>query len=39
MFATELGQMVLIIGVIGGVFGGVAGAFYAMGRKAKQVPA
>ena len=39
MITTELGQMVLIIGVIGGIFGGVAGAFYAMGRKAKQVPA
>jgi hypothetical protein len=39
MFATEIGQMVLIIGAIGAIFGGVAGAFYTMGRKAKQVPA
>lgn len=39
MIATELGQMVLVIGVLGGIFGGVAGAFYAMGRKAKRVPA
>jgi hypothetical protein len=39
MVATELGQMVLVIGVLGTIFGGVAGAFYGMGRKAKQVPA
>ena len=39
MITTELGQMVLIIGAIGAIFGGVAGAFYAMGRKAKQIPA
>jgi hypothetical protein len=38
MLAAETGQMVLIISVIGAIFGGVAGAFYAMGRKAKQVP-
>lgn len=28
-----------VIGILGAIFGGVAGAFYAMGRKAKQVPA
>jgi hypothetical protein len=39
MFATEIGQMVLIIGTIGAIFGGVAGAFCVMGRKARQVPA
>jgi hypothetical protein len=39
MLATETGQMVVFIGILGAIFGGVAGAFYAMGRKAKQVPA
>jgi hypothetical protein len=39
MLATETGQMVVFIGVLGAVFGDVAGAFYAMGRKARQVPA
>jgi hypothetical protein len=39
MIATELGQMVLFIGVLGAIFGGVAGAFYVIGRKARQVPA
>jgi hypothetical protein len=39
MITTELGQMVLIIGVIGAILGGVAGAFYTMGRKTRQVPA
>ncbi|HEY3094613.1 MAG TPA: hypothetical protein VGJ42_02520 [Nitrososphaera sp.] len=39
MLATETSQMVAFIGVLGAIFGGVAGAFYAMGRKAKQVPA
>lgn len=38
MIATEAGQTVLFIGVLGAVFGGIAGAFYVMGRKAKQVP-
>jgi len=28
-----------VIGVLGAIFGGVAGAFYMMGRKARQVPA
>jgi hypothetical protein len=39
MIATELGQMVVFIGATGAIFGGVAGAFYLMGRKAKQLPA
>ena len=39
MLATETGQMAVFIGVLGAVFGGVAGAFYMMGRKARQVPA
>lgn len=39
MIATGLGQMVIFIGVLGAVFGGVAGVFYVMGRKAKEVPA
>lgn len=39
MITTELSQMALIIGTIGAIFGGIAGAFYAMGRKARQVPA
>ena len=38
MIAREVGQMVLFIVVLGAIFGGVAGAFYAMGRKARQVP-
>jgi hypothetical protein len=28
-----------VIGILGAIFGGVAGAFYLMGRRAKQVPA
>ena len=39
MIATALDQMVLFIAVLGAIFGGVAGAFYVMGRKARQVPA
>jgi hypothetical protein len=39
MIATELGQMILLIGLIGTIFGGIAGAFYVMGRKAKRIPA
>lgn len=39
MITTEPGQMVLIIGIIAAIFGGVAGAFYMMGRNAKQIPA
>jgi hypothetical protein len=33
LLATETGQMVIIIGTLGAIFGGVAGTFYAMGRK------
>jgi hypothetical protein len=35
MFATETGQMAVFIGVLAAVFGGVAGAFFMMGRRAK----
>lgn len=38
MLATETGQMVIFVGVLAAVFGSVAGAFFAMGRRAK-VPA
>lgn len=34
--AKEAGQMITIIGVLGAIFGGVAGAFFLMGR-GKQV--
>jgi hypothetical protein len=34
--AKEVGQMITIIGVLGAIFGGVAGAFFLMGR-GKQV--
>lgn len=34
--AKESGQMITIIGVLGAIFGGVAGAFFLMGR-GKQV--
>jgi hypothetical protein len=33
MITTELGQMVVFIGALVAVFGGIAGAFYLMGRK------
>lgn len=36
--AKETGQMVALIGVLGAVFGGIAGAFFVMGR-GKQVKA
>ena len=36
MITTELGQMVIFIGALGAVFGGIAGAFYIMGRKARR---
>ena len=36
MIATETGQMVALIGVLGAVFGGVAGAFFVMGKKDRQ---
>jgi len=39
MLATESGQMVVFIGILGAIFGSVAGAFFMMGRKTKQVPA
>ncbi len=39
MLATELGQMVIFVGVLGAIFGGVAGAFYIMGRNTKRVSA
>ena len=39
MIAKELGQMVVFIALLGAIFGGVAGAFYVMGRKTKQVSA
>ena len=34
MLPTETGPLVMFIGVIAGVFGGVAGAFFVKGRKA-----
>jgi hypothetical protein len=34
MLPTETGQLVMFIGVIAGVFGGVAGVFFVKGRKA-----
>ncbi|MGI0023790.1 MAG: hypothetical protein ACREA4_01435 [Nitrososphaera sp.] len=37
LFATESGQLIVFIGALGAIFGGVAGAFFVMGRKAKQV--
>lgn len=39
MITTEIGQMAAFIGVIGAVFGGIAGAFYLKGRRAGQIPA
>jgi len=39
LLATETGQMVVFIGILGAIFGSVASAFYVMGRKTKQVPA
>ena len=32
LLATELGQMLVLIGAIGAIFGGVAGAFFVKGR-------
>jgi hypothetical protein len=37
MIATESGQMILFIGLIGAIFGSVAAGFYVMGRKPKAV--
>jgi hypothetical protein len=34
LLPTEAGQLVMFIGVIAGVFGSVAGAFFVKGRKA-----
>ncbi len=39
LFAFESGQLFVFIGALGAVFGGVAAAFFAMGRRAKQVAA
>ena len=36
LFASETGQMVILIGALGAIFGGVAGGFFVMGRKAQQ---
>lgn len=36
LFASETGQMIILIGALGAVFGGVAGGFFVMGRKAQQ---
>lgn len=39
MIATDSAQMVGFVSALGAVFGGVAAAFYVMGRKKRQVPA
>lgn len=39
MIATDFGQMAGFVGALGAVFGGIAAAFYVMGRKGRQVPA
>jgi hypothetical protein len=36
LFASETGQMIILIGALGAIFGGVAGGFFVMGRKAQQ---
>ena len=36
LFASETGQMVILVGSLGAIFGGVAGGFFVMGRKAHQ---
>ena len=36
LFASETGQMIILIGALGAIFGGVAGGFFVMGRKAHQ---
>ena len=36
MITTELGQMVVFITALGAVFGGIASAFYLMGRGARR---
>jgi len=39
MLTTDLGQMVVFIGVLGAIFGGIASAFFVMGRRARKVAA
>ena len=39
MIASGLEPMAGVIGVLGAVFGGIAAAFYIMGRRAKPIPA
>jgi hypothetical protein len=39
MIATDIVPMVGVISVLGAVFGGIAAAFYIMGRRAKPIPA
>jgi hypothetical protein len=36
LFASETGQMIILIGALGAIFGGVAGGFFVMGRKTQQ---
>jgi hypothetical protein len=36
LFASETGQMIILIGALGAIFGGVAGGFFVMGRKVQQ---
>jgi len=36
LLASETGQMIILIGALGAIFGGVAGGFFVMGRKAQQ---
>ena len=37
MLATETGQMILFIGLLGAIFGSVAAGFIVMGKRSKQV--
>lgn len=37
MLATETAQMIVFMGALAAIFGGVAGGFFVMGRKPKQV--
>ena len=39
LVAKETGQMVLLIGVLGSIFGGVAGAFFMMGKRKQEISA
>jgi hypothetical protein len=36
LFASGTGQMIILVGSLGAIFGGVAGGFFVMGRKGKQ---